>query len=58
MKKVKAFIARDKNGELYFYASEPTLRSDGTFIAHGFVSDGKSFPEIKKGEYKECTIIY
>ena len=56
MKQVKAFIARDKNGELYFYQDEPKMREDGTFIGTGFVSDKKAFDGIKNGECKEITI--
>ena len=57
-KKVKAFVARDKNGELYFYNSTPVLREDGTFIATSFVSDKKAFKDLEKGEFTECTITY
>lgn len=57
-KKVKAFVARDKNGEIYFYSDKPELREDGTFIATSFVSDKKAFKDIEKGEFTECTITY
>ena len=56
MEKVQAYIARDKNGELYFYSEKPTLREDGTFIAPGFMTDKESFKEVKKGEMKKCII--
>lgn len=56
-KEVKAFIARDKNGDLYFYSDKPELREDGTFIATSFVSDKNAFKEVNKGEFKECRII-
>jgi hypothetical protein len=52
----RAFIARDKNGELYFYIDKPKLREDGTFIGTGFVSHPYAFQEIKKCDCKKCTI--
>lgn len=57
MKQVKAFIARDKNGELYFYSDKPTLREDGTFIGTSFVSDKTIFKEVEKGKVRECVIL-
>lgn len=56
MKQVKVFIARDKNGELYFYQDEPKMRENGTFIGTGFVSDKKAFGDIKNGECKSALI--
>ena len=53
---VKAFGARDNNGELYFYTGEPKLREDGTFIGGGIVSDKNFMQFIRKGEFKECII--
>lgn len=53
---VDAFVARDKNGELYFYTSRPVLREDGTFIGGGVVSDRQFMSFIERGKFKECTI--
>ena len=53
---VKAFVARDKNGELYFYTTKPKLREDGTFIGGGVVSDKSFLQNIGRGEFKECVI--
>ena len=50
MKTTKLYIARDKNGEIYFYSEKPTLRDDGTFIGPGFVTNNETFKDIKKGE--------
>ena len=58
MKNVKAYIARDKNGELYFYAEKPELREDGTFIASGFMHDKETFKEIEKCKFKSCIISF
>ena len=57
MKETKAFVARDKNGELYFYSEKPELREDGTFIGPSFVSNYNLLKEVKKGEVKKCKII-
>ena len=57
MKQVKVFIARDKNGDLYFYQDEPKMRDDGTFIGTGFMSDKKAFGDIKNGECKYALIF-
>lgn len=53
----KAFVARDKNGELYFYTDKPKLREDGTFIGGGVVSDKQFMQHVGKGEFKECVIL-
>jgi len=53
---VKAFVARDRNGELYFYTSKPKLRDDGTFIGGGIVSDRQFMQFVEKGQFRECTI--
>lgn len=53
---VNAFVARDRNGELYFYTDKPKLREDGTFIGGGIVSDRSFLQSVKRGEFKECTI--
>lgn len=53
---VKAFVARDKNGELYFYTTEPKLREDGTFIGGGVVSDKLFLQNVARGKFKECVI--
>lgn len=58
MTKQKVFIARDKNGELYFFSEEPKLREDGTFIAPGFVSDRTAFKDVEKGTFKQGVIEY
>ena len=58
MKQTKVFIARDRNGELYFYQDEPKMREDGTFIGTGFVSECKAFNDIKCGECKEGVITF
>lgn len=55
--KTKAFVARDKNGELYFYTEEPKLREDGTFIAPSPVSDKQFMPFVEKKHFSKCTII-
>lgn len=52
----KAFVARDKNGELYFFTTKPQLRKDGTFIGGGVVSDRNFMQYVEKGEAKECII--
>lgn len=52
----KAFVARDENGELYFYTDKPKLRKDGTFIGGGVVSDKNFMQYIRRGEFKECVI--
>jgi hypothetical protein len=54
--KVKAFVARDKNGELYFYTEKPRMREDGTFIGGGVVSDRSFMPFIGKGKAFACKI--
>lgn len=56
MEGIRAYIARDKNGELYIYSEKPTMREDGTFIAPGFMFNKEHFSSIKKGEIKECVI--
>lgn len=53
----KAFLARDKNGELYLYADKPTIREDGTYVGKTFVSDSNYFKEIKKGDCVKCEIF-
>lgn len=53
---VNAFVARDRNGELYFYTSKPTLREDGTFIGGGVVSDKQFMPFVGKLRACECVI--
>lgn len=55
---VDAYVARDKNGELYFYTSKPTLREDGTFIGGGVVSDKNFMPFIARTKYARCTIVF
>jgi hypothetical protein len=57
-KTIKAFVARDKNKDLYFYKTKPTLRPDGTFIGPGLVFDKEAFAEIQDGEYTQVTITY
>lgn len=52
----KAFVARDKNGELYFYTDKPKMREDGTFIASSPLSDRQFMPFIGKGQFRECVI--
>lgn len=52
----KAFVARDKNGELYIYTTKPTLREDGTFIGGGIVSDRDFMPFIGRMRCSECKI--
>lgn len=54
---VNAFVARDKNGELYFYTEKPKMREDGTFIASSPLSDKQFMPFIGKGQFKECVIV-
>ena len=57
-KTIKAYVARDKNKDLYFYKQQPTLRPNGTFIAPGLVFDKKAFAELQEGECTEVTITY
>lgn len=57
-KTIKAYVARDKNKDLYFYQQKPTLRPNGTFIAPGLVFDKEAFAELQEGEYTEVTITY
>lgn len=55
-KQLKAYIARDKNGDLYLYTALPKLREDGTFIAPTIVNDKKAFPEVGKCESRKVVI--
>lgn len=55
-KSIKAFVARDENGDLFFYPEKPTMNEQGRFIAPTFIDDTKHFASVKRGECKECTI--
>jgi hypothetical protein len=56
--KTKEFVARDRNGELYFFTTKPKLRTDdGTFIGGGVVSDKQFLPFLEKGTSLPCEIV-
>lgn len=55
-KQVKAWIARDRNGELYIYAEKPKLREDGTFVAESFLSSEHFKNDVNVCSARSVTI--